>query len=214
MTQPIKIKVCGITELAQLQQLQQMQVAYAGLIFYEKSKRYAGKLEASADLIRKLAIPKVGVFVNASKEEVLHKIDVFGLDMVQLHGDEDPEYCASLKTEVAVIKAFRIGDDERLETLVAPYSSACDFFLFDTHSEGFGGSGQSFNWSILEGASIANPFFLSGGIGADDVSKLKRFEHPMLYAIDINSRFEKSPGVKDLDLVGEFISNINKEQNL
>jgi phosphoribosylanthranilate isomerase len=149
--------------------------------------------------------------------DVLDAIDDYGLDAVQLHGDESPEMCEDLSSEVEVIKAFRIpvGEKVNIDKLVAPYDTVCDYYLFDTkpgytsligggREEVFGGTGQQFDWSILTKAKIEKPFFLSGGIGPDDAQKIKAFKHPDFYAIDINSKFEKEPGVKDMGKVLGF----------
>lgn len=201
----MKLKVCGITTLGQLQQLQEMEVDYAGLIFYEGSKRYAHeKLKSAASEIKKLKIKKVGVFVNAGMGFLKSLIPEYGLDAVQLHGDEPAAYCSEIRKEAVVIKAFRMGKTTAVDELVAPYESSCDYFLFDTDSAGYGGSGKRFDWTILQEAAINKPFFLSGGIGPESMGFLKSFAHPFLYAVDVNSRFETAPGIKDMSLLKSF----------
>lgn len=204
----MKLKVCGITTLEQLQQLQDMDIDYAGLIFYEGSKRYAGeKLQSLKSEIRKLQIKKVGVFVNAGMGFLKSSIEEYGLSAVQLHGDETVAYCAQLKGIVDVIKVFRIGTaTATMDTVIEPYQNACDYFLFDTDAATYGGSGKHFNWTILNKSIIKKPFFLSGGIGLDDIGNLKSFNHPFLCAIDVNSRFETSPGVKDMKTLKSFVN--------
>ena len=206
----MNIKVCGITQFKQLQQLEALNIDYAGLIFYKESPRYmcdkiAGKQVKEADF----DIKKVGVFVNPSYSELLDAIDEYGLDIVQLHGNETPELCEELSAEVEVIKAFRIAGDEsiNIDEMVMPYDAACDFYLFDTAGlkESFGGTGQQFDWGILKKAKIEKPFFLSGGIGPDDVQKVRSFKHPDFFAIDINSKFETTPGVKDMAAILKFL---------
>jgi phosphoribosylanthranilate isomerase len=209
----LKIKVCGITDLKQLQELEQMEVQYAGLIFYQQSKRFAPALEQDAGMIRRLKIAKAGVFVNAPFDQVMEKVQLYGLDLVQLHGNEQPELCAMLQKEVAVVKAFGVAGDTSVDSMVGTYMDSCDFFLFDTHSENYGGSGKPFNWNVLEAATIDKPFFLSGGIAPDDAARIKAFDHPCLYAIDINSRFETAPGKKDMKLVNSFIAGLKNETN-
>lgn len=208
----MKVKVCGITTLAQLNQLQGLAVDYAGLIFYEKSKRYAHeKLQAHATAIRELAIKKVGVFVNAGMDFLKSSIEAYGLDAVQLHGDETPEFCAALKNDVQVIKVFRINEATKdIDALVAPFQKVCDYFLFDTDTAGYGGSGNRFDWTLLEKAIIGKPFFLSGGIGTEDMGILKSFQHPFFYAVDVNSRFEQQPGLKNMVLVETFVNNLKQ----
>ena len=166
-TTTMNIKVCGITEMKQLQQLDGLDIDFAGLIFYKESPRYIGDKISKKDLKKAdLDIKKVGVFVNQEMIEVLDAIDEYGLEVVQLHGDESPEMCEDLSSEVEVIKAFRVTEGVDIDKLVAPYDAVCDYYLFDTGGlkESFGGTGQQFDWSILTKAKIEKPFFLSGGI--------------------------------------------------
>lgn len=203
----MNIKVCGITELKQLQQLDGLDIDFAGLIFYKDSPRYAGeKLTGKQLKSADFDFRKVGVMVNPSLSDALDLIDEYGLDAVQLHGDENPELCDDLSSEVEVIKAFRITGEEDIDKLVAPYDAVCDYYLFDTGGlkESFGGTGKQFDWSVLSKARIEKPFFLSGGIGPDDVAKVKAFKHPDLFGVDINSKFETAPGVKDMKLILQF----------
>jgi len=206
----MNIKVCGITQFKQLQQLEALNIDYAGLIFYKDSPRYMGeKLSGKQLKEADFDIKKVGVFVNPTYSELLDAIDEYGLDIVQLHGNETPEMCEELSAEVEVIKAFRIAGDEsiNIDEMVMPYDAVCDFYLFDTAGlkESFGGTGQQFDWKILKKAKIEKPFFLSGGIGPDDVQKVRSFSHPDFFAIDINSKFEISPGVKDMAAILKFL---------
>ncbi len=209
----MNIKVCGITEMKQLQQLDGLDIDFAGLIFYKESPRYIGdkipkKELKSADFDLK----KVGVFVNPEMIDVLDAIDDYGLDAVQLHGDESPEMCEDLSSEVEVIKAFRVTDGVDIDKLVAPYDAVCDYYLFDTGGlkESFGGTGKQFDWAILTKAKIEKPFFLSGGISVEDAAKVKAFTHPDFFGVDINSRFEKSPGIKDMGAVLQFRQAMKK----
>lgn len=203
----MNIKVCGITEMKQLQQLDGLNIDFAGLIFYKDSPRYVGSKISGKELKKAdLDLKKVGVFVNPEMIDVLDAIDEYGLDAVQLHGDETPEMCEDLSSEVEVIKAFRVTDGVNIDKMVAPYDAVCDYYLFDTGGlkESFGGTGQQFDWSILTKAKIEKPFFLSGGIAVGDTAKIKTFKHPDFFGVDINSRFEKEPGVKDMGLVLQF----------
>jgi phosphoribosylanthranilate isomerase len=203
----MNIKVCGITEMKQLRQLDGLDIDFAGLIFYKDSPRYIGEKIDGEELKKAdLDIKKVGVFVNPELIEVLNAIDEYGLEVVQLHGDESPEICDDLSSEVEVIKAFRLKGDENVDKLVAPYDAVCDYYLFDTadQKESFGGTGKQFDWDCLRKARIEKPFFLSGGISLDDVQRLKEFTHPDLFAFDLNSKFETSPGVKDMKLLLQF----------
>lgn len=200
----MNIKVCGMTDLKQIQQLDGLDIEFAGLIFYPASPRYVvGKLSPGELKKADLDIRKVGVFVNPALHEVLDAIDEYGLSVVQLHGDESPEFCDDLSTEVEVIKAFRIRGDEDIDEMLAPYDAVCDYYLFDTGGlrEQIGGTGQQFDWNILSKARIEKPFFLSGGIGVDDLPRVKAFKHPDLFAVDVNSRFETEPGIKDMSKI-------------
>src|SRR5688500_10413723 len=165
----MKLKVCGITSFEQLHQLQEMDVDFAGLIFYENSKRFVGnKLQEHKSEIRNLTIKTVGVFVNAEIENIKEKVNEYGLSYVQLHGDEDAEFCSEVKNFIPVIKAIRINE-ESLEKDMMAFEEVCDYLLFDTDSKQYGGSGKQFNWDRLKHSNIGKPFFLSGGIGTEDI---------------------------------------------
>ena len=169
-------KVCGITQLKQLQQLDGLDIDFAGLIFYKDSPRYVGDKIAAEDLKNSdFDLKKVGVFVNADYDEIMKVVENYGLDVVQLHGDESPDLCEELSEEVEVIKAFKVKDSKvSIDEMVADYDEVCDYYLFDTaSSELEGGTGKQFDWKVLSKAKIEKPFFLSGGIGVDDVKKVK-----------------------------------------
>ncbi len=208
----MKIKVCGNTDLEQLKELDYLKIDFAGIIFYEQSPRYALKnLKGNEVKELKLSLTKVGVFVNANEEEIMQRVDEFGLDMVQLHGDETATFCNRISDHIKVIKAFRVADyDTNIDWLINEYDEVCDYYLFDKGSAGlYGGTGQKFNWNLLENSMINKPFFLSGGIERTDAQALKKFSHPFFYGVDVNSRFENSPGIKDMQLVKEFISELH-----
>ena len=203
----MNIKVCGITEMKQLQQLDGLNIDFAGLIFYKESPRYiADKLSKKEVKGADFDLKKVGVFVNPEMIDVLDAIDDYGLDVVQLHGDESAEMCEDLSSEVEVIKAFRVTDGTDIDEMVADYDAVCDYYLFDTGGlkETLGGTGKQFDWNILTKAKIEKPFFLSGGIGPDDAFKVKAFKHLDFFGVDINSRFETAPGVKDMAKILQF----------
>lgn len=199
----MNIKVCGITQLKQLQQLDGLNIEYAGMIFVKDSPRYVGdSLDKDAVKNADFDLKKVGVFKNPEMIDVLDAIDEYGLDVVQLHGEESPEMCEDLSDEVEVIKVFNLKGDEDIDALVADYDAVCDYYLFDTKADGeTGGTGKKFDWKILTKAKIEKPFFLSGGIAVEDIAALKKFKHPDYFGVDINSRFEKEPGVKDMGQV-------------
>lgn len=207
----MNIKVCGITSKKQLQQLEGLNIAYAGFIFDEKSPRFAGEKMADEDLLgMDLDIKKVGVFVDAEYEDIMEMVEKFELDMVQLHGNESPELCEELSEDTEVIKVFSIGKETgSIDKLIAPYDNVCDYYLFDTSVKGAkGGTGQKFDWKKLTDAKIEKPFFLSGGIGPEDAALVKKFKHPDFFGIDVNSKFEKEPGVKDMALVLGFVKDM------
>jgi phosphoribosylanthranilate isomerase len=198
----MKLKVCGITQLDQLKQLDEIGVNYAGLIFYDQSARcVTNKLTAEEIKSLPTSLKKVGVFVNAEEDFIMEKVDSFGLDIVQLHGDETPGFCNHISDQVTVIKAFRItqSNEQNIDWMIRPFEEFCDYYLFDTNRKNaYGGTGEKFDWKILNENKIYKPFFLSGGIGLNDIEKLKAFEHPFFYCVDVNSRVEISEGIKDM----------------
>lgn len=176
-------------------------VDWMGFIFYPSSKRYVDQLP---EYLPKSA-KRVGVFVNESVENVLSKIELFQLDIVQLHGHESPAYCKQLaQHNMQVIKAFGIADSFPSEK-IAKYEGCCDYFLFDTQTVAYGGSGRKFDWDILQNYQGNIPFLLSGGIGFDDLQAIQKFSHPMCIGIDINSKFEFSPAKKNIQSIQQFI---------
>ncbi len=207
----MKVKVCGITTLEQLVHLKDAGADYAGLIFYEGSKRFVvPHLANKAAEVKEVGIKKIGVFVNADYDTIIKAINDYGLYAVQLHGDETDEFCLELMDKVEVIKVFRLSGINNINNLTAPFENVCHYFLFDTETKEYGGSGKQFDWNILQNAIINKPFFLSGGIGPDDVDKLNAFEHSQFYGVDVNSCFEKGPGIKNMTAVQDFINNINR----
>lgn len=211
----MNIKVCGITDMKQLHQLEGLDIDFAGLIFHKESARYVGDRINGAELKKAdLDIRKVGVFVDPELIEVLDVIDEYGIDVVQLHGDEPPQLCEDLSSEVEVIKAFRVGTDPgvNIDKMVKPYDGVCDYYLFDTFGkkESLGGNNTPFDWEVLKKAKIEKPFFISGGIGPDDAAKLLGFSHPDFFGADISDGFEKSPGLKDMALLLRFRKEISR----
>ena len=204
-----------MTQIEQVDKLADLGVTFAGFIFYPKSPRYVFKHMTTTQIRKENNINKVGVFVNASVQEVLHMVDECRLHMVQLHGDESPKYCEKIADYVSVVKAFRLSDNDSVQWMIKPFMDVCDMFMFDTMGAGYGGTGKKFDWNMLQGQTIGKPFFLSGGIEPGDEDKLKTFTaEPVakaLFAIDINSKFELAPGIKELDKVRVFAENL-KEQ--
>ena len=208
----MRVKVCGITQVEQLSILPELGAAFAGLIFYPKSPRYVLRHMITSQIKKEGNTNKVGVFVNASIEEVLQMVDECRLHMVQLHGDETPHYCEKLADYISVVKAFRISETDNVSWRIKEYKDVCDMFMFDTEGAGYGGTGKKFNWDTLKDVVIGKPYFLSGGIEPVDVEKLKEFETrpeaKALFAIDINSKFEILPGVKDTGLIKKFTNQL------
>ncbi len=202
----MNIKVCGITTLKQLQQLDGLDVDFAGLNFYPSSPRYVGEKINPKDLIAAdLDVKTVGIFVDDDYESIMEKVEHYELDIVQLHGNESPELCQELSEDIEVIKVISIGAGLKdIDALVAPYDAVCDYYLFDTATDKKGGSGEKFDWSLLSKAKIEKPFFISGGIAVSDAKALKQFKHPDFYGVDVNSKFEKAPGEKDMAAVLEL----------
>ncbi len=183
---------------------------YLGFIFYPKSPRFVKDYPA-VDFPS--SVKKVGVFVNASEREIGEKRISFGLDVLQLHGDESPELCHILKQSgVEIIKVFRVDENFDFE-LPRKYEDFVDYFLFDTATKDFGGSGKKFDWRLLKGYNNARPIFLSGGIGPDDSASILEIEGLNIKAIDINSCFEIEPALKDVETLKRFISELRKGMN-
>ena len=208
----MRVKVCGITQEEQLAMLPEVGATFAGLIFYPKSPRYVLRHMTTNQLKKENNVNKVGVFVNASIEEVLQMVDECRLHMVQLHGDESARYCEKIADYISVVKAFRISESDNIGWRIREYMDVCDMFMFDTEGAGYGGTGKKFNWEKLQNVAVGKPYFLSGGIEPGDVEKLKTFETQpeakALFAIDINSKFEIMPGVKNMPLIKEFIQQL------
>lgn len=205
---PLKIKVCGMNQNAV--EVGTLQPDYMGFIFWGPSKRnFDGK-----PLILPHGIKKVGVFVDASIDEIADKVKTHQLLTIQLHGNEDPQFCQTLKRKlkgIEIIKVFSIKDKFNFKELNA-FDAVCDYYLFDTKGKLPGGNGYKFNWGILMGYPSTKPFFLSGGIDFDDLETIQKFiqrpESKYCHAIDVNSKFEIEPGLKDIEKLKDFIKRI------
>ncbi len=197
------LKICGMKYPENILEVSKLLPDYLGFIFYKKSSRYFdGEIPEIPNSIK-----KVGVFVNANLEEINTKIKKYDLDLIQLHGNETPEFCQNLKQDtIEIIKVFSVDDDFDFEIL-NKYENACDYFLFDTKGKLHGGNGVTFNWQILEKYKLQKPLFLSGGIGIEEIEKLKTLNLP-IYAIDVNSKFEIEPGLKNAQLLQQFITQL------
>lgn len=204
------VKVCGMRDPDNIRAVEALGVDWMGFIFYSKSPRLA---PCDAPAYLPSACRRVGVFVNASLEEIASRVRGYSLDMVQLHGSESPELCRQLSRllpGVDLIKAMQVRSAEDL-TRASEYSGAVSWLLFDTPTAGFGGSGKSFDWSLLAGYEGEVPFILSGGIGPDSVEAISSLRHPAFAGVDLNSRFETAPGLKDVDAVRAFIESLKEK---
>ncbi len=212
----MRIKVCGMKEEENLQDLLELQPDYVGFIFYENSPRFMGET-LDAEVIKNVPkdTKKVGVFVNASINQIVQVVKTYGLDFVQLHGDEMPDFCRSLQFKgINIIKAFRVDETFNF-TQLNNYKPVCDYFLFDTKAAAYGGTGTAFDWSLLERYDNEKPFFLSGGIRLEDaetILDLKEKTGLRIHAVDINSKFETQPGLKNIEAVREFIQRLKVEE--
>ena len=200
------IKVCGMREPENIRAVEALGIDLMGFIFWPPSSRYVG--EKPSYLPRNCR--RVGVFVDAALPDILAAVEDFRLDGVQLHGHENPEAIAALKARipgVRVVKSLAVAGLEDLEQTEA-YADVCDAFLFDTKGKLPGGNGRQFDWSVLQRYQGRLPFLLSGGIGPDDAQRIRAFQVPDCIGIDLNSRFETEPGLKDVDALRTFIETI------
>jgi len=204
------LKVCGMKYIDNIIEVAALQPDYMGFIFYDKSPR---NFESTIPELPK-SIKKTGVFVNSSLEEVVHKVNTHNLQAVQLHGEESPEFCDKLKCQfersrelisrpiLEIIKVFSIKDEFDF-SILEPYESVCNYFLFDTKGKNPGGNGYTFDWRILESYPFEKPYFLSGGIGLEEMEKLKKFlksdASNYCEVIDVNSKFELEAGLKNIE---------------
>ncbi|MGO2101430.1 MAG: phosphoribosylanthranilate isomerase [Psychroflexus halocasei] len=213
----LKIKVCGLKNQENITEIDQCDLQYIGFIFYEKSKRF---VEENQLITTSQNFKRVGVFVNASIQNICDKVIQYNLDVVQLHGDESPLEVKKIRSEILKLslykfieiwKAISIKKESDIHKAHA-YQHIIDKFLFDTKGKLYGGNGQHFDWQILDEYSYSPPFLLSGGISNKDVSAIKEIKHPKLHGIDINSQFEIEPGLKNVKMIKEFIKSINKHE--
>lgn len=205
----MKLKVCGLNDPVNIKEIASLSPDFMGFIFYPLSKRCIDE-SFDPEILKSLPpqISKVGVFVDASINEIIGHVNKYGLDYVQLHGNEDHLFCARLFIKhIKIIKVFRIDTWFNFYNLEA-FVPFCSFFLFDKAGELPGGNGIKFSWGVLNKYQVRLPFMLSGGIGPDDIQQINSFDHEMCFAIDINSKFEIKQGVKDVKLVRDFKSKI------
>ena len=205
------VKVCGMRDSANIAQVVQAGADRIGFIFYEKSSRNAENPPQAST-----TVPRVGVFVDAAIDIVVQKCKDFGLSFIQLHGNESARYVSALRAtlpHVKVIKAISVAGEDDIERC-RQYEGVVDEFLFDTKCDSKGGSGRQFDWGMLQHYDGATPFLLSGGIGPGDASQVKAFDHRRCIGVDINSRFETAPAVKDTQAITEFINEIKNNKHI
>ena len=198
-------KVCGMRDAQNIRDVEALGIDWIGMIFWPKSKRYVAEVPSYLPEHLK----KVGVFVDSTLDDILQHISDYQLDIIQLHGQESPDFAKALKPHT-IIKAFNIEKaDDLLQT--EKYKGIADYFLFDTKGKMAGGNGQKFDWSVLTAYQGKTPFLLSGGIGPDDVEAVRAFHHPKCIGIDLNSRFEQAPALKDITELRKFIKQLHHE---
>ncbi|GAL88231.1 tryptophan synthase beta chain [Jejuia pallidilutea] len=215
----LRLKVCGMKYQDNIESVAALKPDYLGFIFYEKTPRHFDtKIPEISDDIK-----KTGVFVNAEIGTIVEKVNEFKLDAVQLHGEESPYFCSILRSTsllsrpIEIIKVFSIKDEFNFEVLEA-YDNVCDYYLFDTKGKLPGGNGYKFDWSVLNNYPSTKPFFLSGGIGLDQIEDIKKFKKSKAskycYAIDVNSKFETEPGLKNISILREFINKLHNKKTM
>jgi len=205
MMKDFQIKVCGIKEQENYNAISS-NVNMIGFNFYKSSKRYIRE----NSIVKKGNTMHVGVFVNASLNEIHAAAENYLLDYIQCHGGESADFCRKVSKQHKVIKVFSVSKKEDLSA--TKNFDFCNYFLFDTKTKDFGGSGQKFDWQILDAYKGEVPFLLAGGLGPEDVERLKEIKHPQFAGIDINSKFEIEPGIKDTNMIKEFIHKLHLEK--
>jgi phosphoribosylanthranilate isomerase len=209
------IKICGMRESENIKAAAELKPDFMGFIFYPESPRFAGEL-ANPEIIAALPgeILKTGVFVNATFKTISEYAEKYSLNVVQLHGDEPPELCQRIKdTGIQVIKVCSIRKSMSFP-LIRDYFACTDWLLFDTMTVNYGGSGQKFDWEILESFDPGHPFFLSGGISPGDAGTIAAISNISFFGVDLNSRFEIKPGLKDIDKLKKFINELRNKHML
>ena len=210
-TNNYQLKVCGLTKMDQIQELISMNIDFLGFIFYEKSPRFVLNHLSLEEISEINHQGKVGVFVNETVEKISEISEKAKLNFIQLHGDEDEEFILKLRqilgNNIKIIKVIRIGNQsfDELQKTINQQPSSVNYLLFDTDSKTFGGTGKTFDWQILNEIEIPIPYFLSGGISLENIHQLSTINQQPL-ALDINSKFEIEPGIKNLEKIKIFKS--------
>lgn len=207
----MKLKICGLKHSDNIRQVAEQNPDFMGFIFYNKSPRFLNDKKL-VTVLKEIphSILKTGVFVNEDPLKMKEIISTYGLNAVQLHGSESPELCDQFKAMgLKVIKAFGIQEASNFAQ-TKKYDTSCDYFLFDTKTKKHGGSGESFDWTLLKFYNGNTPFLLSGGIGIDDLDEIQKISHPSFAGIDVNSGFEIEPGLKDIGLIQRLNTKLNR----
>ena len=200
----IRLKICGLRD--NIEEVARLNPDYVGFIFYRKSSRYIGKEFEMPEINKNTR--KVGVFVNEEVKEVQRWANKYQLAFVQLHGFESPEVCKEIRESgIGVIKAFQMDESFDFQ-LLEEYKDVTDFFLFDTKTKSFGGSGESFDWELLKEYSLEKEYFLSGGLSLENINEVMKRDLKRVHAIDVNSRFEIRPGLKDINLLNVLMEKM------
>lgn len=219
------VKVCGLRDSENIRQVAALGVDWIGMIFWEKSPRNVTMIPSHAGIIpdRASLSPlatnnsplKVGVFVDEMAQNIITRVVNFQLDLIQLHGHETPTLIRNLRRTLAdirpvkVIKAISVSSRDDIAAY-KDYADCVDYFLFDTKCQTVGGSGNQFDWSVLDAYDGEVPFLLSGGIGPDDAERVRNFQHPKCIGIDLNSKFETEPAMKDVAAIGKFLNELHR----
>lgn len=210
-TQPIKLKVCGMRDPENIRAVAALRPDYMGFIFYPGTPRYVGEAFAIPDDFPDTT-RRVGVFVNATTEEVLRQSRLHRLDLVQLHGDETPAQAGALKDAgLGVIKVFSVGSEMDFGA-TADYVSVVDYFLFDTKGKYYGGNARAFDWTLLSRYDQSVPFFLSGGITPENIVGIRDLETLNIAAVDVNSGVETQPALKDINKIKTLTEILNSKR--
>ena len=222
----MKIKVCGMRDGENIRQVSELGIDYIGMIFWEKSPRNVTMIPTHAGIIPDTTrlvgnrettscYQRVGVFVDEMAQNIITRVVNFKLDVIQLHGHEEPTLIRNLRSTIdpdlrpgiQIWKAIGVANRDSLASY-KQYEDCVDAFVFDTKCTCVGGSGQQFDWSVLDNYDGEKPFLLSGGIGPDDAARIRDFKHPKIMGIDLNSRFETEPGMKNVELLKQFLTQL------
>ena len=202
------IKVCGMREPDNIRAVEQLGINWMGLLFWPHSRRFV----ATPPAYLPQRVKRVGVFVDADIASITEILNVYRLDVLQLHGHEDPTFIRDLRAALhqavpLIVKALPVATREDIDA-TKPYEGLVDYFLFDTKGPAVGGNGTQYDWNILHAYQGMTPFLLSGGIGPEDALRVRSIQHPQLAGIDLNSRFETAPALKDVALLKSFIAEL------